>query len=358
VLGSGRVRGLLGKKEPSGLSRTADEPGQTVNVDLCFVPATHAALERLPAVSGSSGRLVLCARPPPADGAEPTWPGQVFEDPHQEYATAMQTFVATAAPRLPVVLVPPMLGALRTEEGLVLRGVRRQVRLLSHQRGDLYQQRLQEDAAWQVVWRAHRVALRSMRRTPAERAAATAQEVLWHPQRRARHAVLTRRKEDSLWHQERHRLHALLAPTLRKRTWLAILVLTDNCSRQCLGLPLFLAGPKITATLVVAALRALLPPDLQFLISDRGTQCTAHEFAQFANQHSVVHVLVARHRPESNGIAERFVRTLKDWLAAQVWTSTDDLAPLLETFHAAYTARPHQGLPLPGLSPAVCPGLG
>jgi len=177
--------------------------------------------------------------------------------------------------------------------------------------------------------------------------------VLWRPQRRARHAVLARRKEeDVLWHQERHRLHTLLAPTPQKRTWLAILVLTDNCSRQCLGLPLFLAGPKITATLVVAALRALLPSDLQFLISDRGTHFTAHEFAHFADQHSFVHVLVARHRPQSNGIAERFVRTLKDWLAAQVWTSADDLAPLLETFHAAYNARPHQGLPLPGLSPA------
>jgi len=259
--------GRWGKKGPSGLSRTADEPGQTVNIDLCFVPATHAALERLPAVSGSSGRLVLYSRPPPADGAEPTWPGQVFEDPDQEYAMAMQTFVATSAPRLPVVVGPPMLGALRTEEGLVLRGVRRQLRLLSHQRGDLYQQRLQEDAAWQVVWRAHRVALRSVRQTPVERAAATAQEVLWRPQRRARHAVLAQRQEeDVLWHQERHRLHALLAPTPQKRTWLAILVLTDNCSRQCLGLPLFLAGPKITATLVVAALRALLPPDLQFLI--------------------------------------------------------------------------------------------
>ncbi len=316
------------------------------------MPTTHVALERLPAVSGSSGRLVLCSRPAPADGAEPTWPGQVFEDPDQEYATAMRTFVASSAPRLPVALGPPLLGALRTEEGLILRGVRRQLRLLSHQRGDLYQQRLQEDAAWQVVWRAHREALRSVRRTPVERAAASAREALWRPQRRARHAVLAQRKEeDVLWHQERLHLHNLLAPLPQKRTWLAILVLTDNCSRQCLGLPLFLAGPKITAALVVAALRALLPPDLQFLISDRGTHFTAHEFAQFADQHSFVHVLVARHRPESNGIAERFVRTLKDWLAAQVWACADDLAPLLESFHAAYNARPHQGLPIPGLSP-------
>jgi hypothetical protein len=33
--------------------------GQTVNVDLCFVPANHVTELKLPAVSGSSGRLVV-----------------------------------------------------------------------------------------------------------------------------------------------------------------------------------------------------------------------------------------------------------------------------------------------------------
>src|SRR3712207_8601512 len=53
-------------------------------------------------------------------------------------------------------------------------------------------------------------------------------------------------------------------------------------------------------------------PILAFLISDRGTHFTAHEFARCADAHGFVHVLIARHRPESNGIAERFVRTLKE----------------------------------------------
>ncbi len=54
----------------------------------------------------------------------------------------------------------------------------------------------------------------------------------------------------------------------------------------------------------------------------------------------------------SNGIAERFVRTLKEWLALHAWLSTAELTLLLPQFRADYNDRPHQGLPLPGLSPA------
>jgi hypothetical protein len=51
--------------------------------------------------------------------------------------------------------------------------------------------------------------------------------------------------------------------------WIAVLVVTDNCTRQCLGLPLFVAGSHVTSEMVALALRTLLPADLQFLISDR-----------------------------------------------------------------------------------------
>jgi hypothetical protein len=40
-------------------------------------------------------------------------------------------------------------------------------------------------------------------------------------------------------------------------------------------LPLFVAGAKVAAAMVIDALRTLLPPDLQFLISDRGSHFTA-----------------------------------------------------------------------------------
>jgi transposase InsO family protein len=103
--------------------------------------------------------------------------------------------------------------------------------------------------------------------------------------------------------------------------------------------------------MVVEALTVLLPPELQFLITDRGTHFTANIFEQLADGHDFIHVLIARHRPQSNGIAERFVRTLKEWLADKSWQSDQQLAQLLTNFMAEYNDRPHRGLPTPGLSP-------
>jgi len=133
--------------------------------------------------------------------------------------------------------------------------------------------------------------------------------------------------------------------------WIAILMITDNCTRQCLGLPLFVAGSHVTSEMVVAALRVLLPANLQFLISDRGIHFTADVFQQLAKDAEFVHVVIARHRPQSNGIAERFVRTLKEWLADKAWQSDNELLEFLRLFLFEYNDRPHQGLPNPGLSP-------
>src|SRR3990172_8957484 len=76
------------------VSRTADQPGQTLNVDLCFVPADHSLAVKLPAVSGSSGRLVVSALP--GETAKPSSPGQVFADENLDYTEAMLKFVAAS----------------------------------------------------------------------------------------------------------------------------------------------------------------------------------------------------------------------------------------------------------------------
>ncbi len=325
-------------------------------MDLCFVPATHEAASRLPAVSGSSGRLVLCGRRAQEATEEPTWPGRVFEDLGVDYEDAMQTFVAASAARL-TILNPAQ--EQRRQQGAspdwaAQRALRREERLLGQQRGQVYQHRRQEDAAWRTAcheWRNRTPAAQSWP-TREERAVRQAQEAQWRALWAERHATLERRRHgDAIWRQERRRLREQLPPLVSKWAWIAILVVTDNCTRQCLGLPLFVAGPKITAALVITALRALLPAHLQFLISDRGTHFTARDFARFADARGFVHVLVAHHRPQSNGIAERFVRTLKEWLAAHAWADTDDLELLLDAFLHEYNGRPHQGLALPGLSP-------
>jgi len=205
-----------------------------------------------------------------------------------------------------------------------------------------------EDRVWHDLCAARRTAPDRCRRSATALAAAAA----WRAQRVERQEVLAQRcQDDALWQQQRQALHDTPSPVPAVRRWIAVLVLTDNCTRQCLGLPLFEAGPKVTAQMVRAALETLLPPALQFLISDRGIHFTAQALACLAREAEFVHVLIARHRPQSNGIAERFVRTLKEWLAAQAWGGSTDLAPLLCRFHQEYNARPHQGLGIPGLSP-------
>jgi len=170
--------------------------------------------------------------------------------------------------------------------------------------------------------------------------------------RAARRYLRERRKqEDAAWRLARQALQQRLSRSAVITAWIAILVITDNCTRQCLGLPLFVAGSKVTAEMVVTALRSLLPSDLQFLITDRGVHFTAQVFQQLAMEQQFIHVVIARHRPQSNGIAERFVRTVKEWLANKVWTSAQELTALVEQFRKEYNDRPHQGLGIPGLSP-------
>ncbi len=133
--------------------------------------------------------------------------------------------------------------------------------------------------------------------------------------------------------------------------WRAVLIVTDNCTRQCYGLPLFMNGAHVTAEQVVAQLGTVLPASVQFVVSDRGTHFMAYAFAQFAQDADFIHVPIARHRPESNGIAERCVRTLKEWLLCYAWQSDDELEALLRQFCTMYNDRPHQGIGIPGLSP-------
>ena len=319
------------------------------------MPASHDVAVKLPAVSGSSGRLVI--EQPAAPDEQHQYPGGIFADTSLDYTTAMLGFVAASAaqpsatkPETDETAPPP---ALKVQK----RALKQAEAELRHARRQLRQQRQQEDAAWRSLRHARRgQQAERCRQVPAAQAdkrdAQQAQDHQWQQARQQRQQQKQHRTaEDAQWRQQRQDLRQRLAALPIVTAWIAILVITDNCTRQCVGLPLFVAGSHVTAELVAEALRALLPPDLLFLISDRGVHFKAHVFRELMRSEEFIHVLIARHRPQSNGIAERFVRSLKEWLATQSWNNDDELAALLLEFIAHHNDRPHQGLAIPGLSP-------
>ena len=321
-------------------------PGQTLNIDLCFVPVSHDTEVKLPAVSGSSGRLVI---EQPADTASKrTWPGQVFANENLDYTEAMLAFVtASRAEGAPLSNTEsPEIPSIKAQK----RELHQEEQKIRDERRVVREQRSLEDQAWSVL----KTERHTEKAPPTAGAVAEpqAQDTHWRVLRDQRTASLVQRKQqDQSWRQERQtfRERWLQLPIIT--AWIAILVITDNCTRQCLGLPLFVAGPKVTSDMIVVALRTLLPPELLFLITDRGTHFTADAFKSLIRSAEFIHVPIACHRPQSNGIAERFVRTLKEWLRDKSWENDQELALLLEQFLAEYNDRPHQGLPLPGLSP-------
>ena len=280
----------------------------------------------------------------------------MFADPDASYAEAMAAFVAASPPRLPppaddrLPPLPPVPAKSAEQTAL-----HQEAAALREQRRLLRLQRQAEDAAWHQLQQERKaVAINPFGDLTAHMGAPDAwrHDQSWTEFRQQRRVTLERRRqEDRAWREARERLHAQLPPVAAPPAWIAILVITDNCSRQSLGLPLFEAGAKVNATMIVRALRTLLPPELQYLISDRGAHFTSHEFAHLAHTCEFVHVLIARHRPESNGIAERFVRTLKAWLGDKIWQDAPELEGLLAQFDTEYNERPHQGLGIPGLSP-------
>jgi transposase InsO family protein len=305
---------------------------------------------KLPAVSGSSGRLVV--ERSGLGAPAPSYPGQVFGELERDYAEVMQAFVVashtSAAETAPAQAAGEAAAA--AELPASARAVRQAQAELRADRRQVRERRKQEDAAWRVLRQERRTKVAAAGRL--KRGAHAAQAAEWRALLRQRQQQRTQRAcEDTQWRAARQVWREQLAQSAVITAWIAILVITDNCTRQCLGLPLFVAGPKVTAAMVVSALRALLPSDLQFLITDRGVHFTAQVFQQLATEQQFIHVVIARHRPQSNGIAERFVRTLKEWLADKVWISAQELTALLEQFRKQYNHRPHQGLGIPGLSP-------
>lgn len=320
------------------------------------MPTEHEAAVKLLAVSGSSGRLIV--KQPQVETEERQWPGRIFEDPERTYEQAMRDFVQ--ASQASAKAVKPDNQAEQASEASLKaekRAMRREEVRLRDERRQIRERRKLEDAAWKEVRanrkaaeQAYRELSRQERRQECQNK--QAQDERWRVLWKQRSATLKERKrEDAQWRQQRLDLQERWSQFPVSTAWIAILVVIDNCTRQSLGLPLFAVGPHVTSEMIVQALQALLPSELLFLISDRGTHFTANDFKKFELSAEFIHVLTARHRPQSNGIAERFVRTLKEWLADKSWRDDQELSVLLSQFLDEYNDRPHQGLAIPGLSP-------
>ena len=335
----------------------APAPHLTANIDLCVVPVTHDGRQPWAAASVSAAAAGATPEVSAAAATPSPWPGQVFGDPARPYAEQMQAYHAQRT-------------AKRTAQGQRKHRRRQKQtarRALAIQSDELRvarrrrrQARRQEDATWGQHRVAHRAAVHEhQQQSRTARRASRAQwrqtTEAWAKTRTARQQQVERRTtEDAAWRASRQEIRSQLAALAALpliTVWLAILVVIDNGTRRCLQLPLFVTGVHVTAEEIVAQLRAHWPRDLQFVISDNGAQFIAEVFAQFAKEMEFLHIRIAPHRPQTNGIAERFVRTLKEWLAWHSWQSAEELAALLAEFIIYYNDRPHQGAELAGLSP-------
>lgn len=299
-------------------------------------------------MSGSSGRLVVERLTGP--GSISSWPGEIFADAAVDYETAMKQYAEETRDRLVHHQTPsdrhpgPPTRWRQEWEG---RASRYQLR----------QQRLQEDQTWRATtrqWRKTRLdyqALTSAERRQQKEVFERSQQLRKEQRQQHRQTLLNRKEENLLWHQRNQLLKTDQSTPTESRSWLAILVVTDNCTRQCLGLPVFRSGSKLTSDEVIVALQTILPTELQFLISDQGTHFRSKAFAQLAQVEAFVHIPIYRHRPQTNGIAERFVLTLKNWLRDKSWDTVSEFEAWLAQFQPFYNNRPHQGLAFPGLSP-------
>ena len=107
---------------------------------------------------------------------------------------------------------------------------------------------------------------------------------------------------------------------------------------------------EMTTTTTSATIKRLIEATARFgvmktIVSDNGPQFTNPQFQEFCIRNNITHLTTAPYHPMSNGLAERFVDTLKRALSK--CSPTVDIQEFLRD----YRATPHPGTPL-GTSPA------
>lgn len=122
-----------------------------------------------------------------------------------------------------------------------------------------------------------------------------------------------------------------------------LLIVVDSHSKWLEAIPLGQATSRST----VDALRTLfsrfgLP---RTVVSDNGPQFVGQEFVEFMHRNGIIHIRTPPYHPQSNGMAERAVRTVKDGLKK---AGTTDLHKSLARLLCHYRNAPQES----GLSPS------
>ena len=286
-----------------------------------------------------------------------SWAGQVFQRKDLSYDEAMEAYIqkrAEVKEKKEEKSEDPFRKArldLRTRE--------EQLRI---ERRVMRERRKVEDEEWRKKREERRAFKKEWQNLPAEEKKnrgeeKKAREKEWQECKAIRHQIKEQREaEDAKWRARRaelriqkEELKGLIARLIP--TFLAILVVLDNCTRKCLALPLFVAGRKVDADTIVKALRAILPRSLKYLISDNGPQFISQAFKNLAGDAEFIHIRITPRRPKTNGIAERFIRTFKEMLFQYTWNDAGELGDILPKIISEYNDRPHQGRELNGISP-------
>ncbi|MBF6607105.1 MAG: IS481 family transposase, partial [Chloroflexi bacterium] len=130
-------------------------------------------------------------------------------------------------------------------------------------------------------------------------------------------------------------------------------VAVDDYSRYAYAEALPDERGDTTAAFLVRALTTFQEQGVrvQRLLTDNGGNYRSHVFAAVASQHGVQLRRTRPYRPQTNGKAEAFNKTLqREWAYVRLYTSNDERTAALASFLAEYNAdRPHTALG--GLSP-------
>ena len=134
------------------MTRHADEPAKTVNVDLCFVPVSAPEQTKADVETSAGASLAENSDGENSDGdISISYPGQVFADSERSYDEAMNAYADQRA-EVEAKAAQPEEDPLKAERA-ALRTDEERLRL---ERRLLRQQREKEDEAWRAYRRVRR----------------------------------------------------------------------------------------------------------------------------------------------------------------------------------------------------------